>query len=108
MAILINLLPEGFQKSFCLGMFDVHDGIEQNESIDLFLLRSIKKAMGKLTDREIDFVLSRCDGETYQSIADRWSISKDRVRQVEHKALNKIRFYSRKFTNWRQDAPSRR
>lgn len=49
-----------------------------------------KKHMKKLTKREAEIVLDRLCGETLRDIADRMKLSKERVRQIETRACERI------------------
>lgn len=48
----------------------------------------------KFTEREIDILKRRClSGETYKKIAEGYNLSKQRIAQIEAKALRKIRYF---------------
>lgn len=61
----------------------------------------LREALASLSDRESDIVCRRkglygLEPETLGEISDRYSISRERVRQIENKALAKLNRYMRK------------
>lgn len=58
----------------------------------------------RYTDRELDIILRRLDGETLQSIAERHKISAERVRQIVSRYKRKIRWWRKKLKAARKAA----
>jgi len=79
--------------------------IESNNQPDIMLEKieekslvktAMSNALGMLTDRERDIVTRRSvDGETFDSIASSEGVTRERIRQIEQKALRKLRHESR-------------
>lgn len=67
----------------------------ESEVMDLSLTEEIEKALETLTEREADVIRQRfgLSGKkplSLQEIGDRYSLSKERIRQIEKKALKKL------------------
>ncbi len=74
------------------------DAIEapETESVDLFLAESLEKSLSSLTKQESEVLKMRFfDEETLSTIGKRFGVSVTRVRQIEGKALRKLRHPTR-------------
>jgi len=65
---------------------DPIDKIELEDKTNRFL-----EVVSELSDREQDIILGRFKGETLHEIANRWNISRERVRQIEFRIMNKLK-----------------
>lgn len=64
---------------------------ESWEPDDLMIHKDeLKEAMGELKSREIDVLMCRVDNIKFDTIAARLSVSRERVRQIERRALEKL------------------
>lgn len=69
---------------------------------DQLIKDELNKIMSKLTDLECDIVcryygLNDYEPHTLQDISDVLGITKERVRQIKHKSIKKLRYYSMNF-----------
>ena len=64
------------------------------------LLEDIEEAMSRLDEQEVDILNSHgiLDssneyGETLESVGERYALTRERIRQIENIAMDKLRFY---------------
>ena len=72
----------------------INAAIAQNDPSLIALRLELNDALTILSDRELRIVRERClneDSSTLESLGNRLGISKERVRQIENRALEKLR-----------------
>lgn len=89
--------PVGEEEDTTLGDFIPDDGLTPDErAIETGMKEEVKKVLDSLTDREKQVITLRFgleDGRerTLEEVGQRFGVTRERVRQIEKKALNKLR-----------------
>jgi RNA polymerase sigma factor (sigma-70 family) len=87
-------LCESLELALREGPADTESRTKNEEEEQLNLLASIRRSLLKFPDRERDIVLRRMGflgrSETLQQIADDYGVTRERVRQIESKATQKL------------------
>ncbi len=95
-------MPVGEEEDSCIGDFIPDDSIGPDEkAMNATLRDEICEVMKDLTDRERDIVCLRygfMDGKerTLEEIGEMYGLTRERIRQIEAKALSKLRSWGKK------------
>lgn len=97
-------IPVGEEDMSSLGDFIVDEDMEKPEGAveDYALGEQLEKLLGTLTDREANVLRLRFglyDGKnwTLEEVGEVFGVTRERIRQIEHKALRKLRHPSRSY-----------
>ena len=70
----------------------MHRKLEQRtEDRDLEKLKQLYTSAADLTAREHEVCVKRIHGQSYESVADSMVVTRERVRQIQAKALRKLK-----------------
>jgi RNA polymerase sigma factor (sigma-70 family) len=75
------------------GINYISEEIEKETQDELY--DKLEKSMGTLDSRERKILEMKCGGKTYDQVAEDFSVTRERIRQIEQRALRKLRHPSR-------------